>query len=258
MGKSFIKGLTSVLLFCFIVVSGSSLSANATTKNKISNDNEPEITTLYADDYLVRYLVSENGYQYTAEFDTENFLVTINDKTYTWNDYQSAAIEEINYNKFRTEDTKNIVEILDGYKTVNKMEVKNELINEISPLNTLPTTGYGPERYVGNMKKGNLTLGITTALLTAAAAFFTKGNVTVTKAFVTKVLKEAASAGIISSAADYIAGGDGYYKKYQAQHKTQTATKERRVPYYQKYSFTSYGDSWTHYFWYAQPINLEY
>ena len=63
MGKKFIKGLTSVLIFCFIVVSGSSLSASATTKNKISNNNEPEITTLYADDYLVRYLVSENDYQ---------------------------------------------------------------------------------------------------------------------------------------------------------------------------------------------------
>ncbi|MBU5592449.1 hypothetical protein KQI89_11845 [Clostridium sp. MSJ-4] len=262
MKKSLVRGIVSGLALCITMISFSDVNVKADVVNERLSYNESvklqngaEVTTLYSDDDMVTYLVKEDGYKYTVKFDVLNYLVTLNNKTYTLNDYQSAAIKEIEMknSNARSLNKPNIVEILDNYETVNKFTLENGVSSNIMSYSDLPTTGYGVERKVATMKEVNFTLGLTTALLTAAAAFFLKGNIAVTKVFVSKVIKEAIAAGIIAVGAEYISGGDAYYDKYQAHHSTLPATKERRVPFYKKYSFTSYGDSWTHYFWYAQP-----
>lgn len=124
--------------------------------------------------------------------------------------------------------------------------------NELNSL-TPPTTGYGTEFYAGTYKKIQVKIGLVTTALTVIAAFVFRGSVTIARAFVTKVLKDAVSAGLIASTASTITG-DQYYDKYQAHHKTVRATRERRRPYTLIQGRKFYGSDYTFYFYNSRPI----
>lgn len=251
-----------------------SLTYQNTNEKYLNKFDDAKISTIYADDSIVKYLVEESDISYEIEYDLKNYVVTVNGKTYTFDDYQNAAIKEIEFksnniktensiNGIQTKDSKNIITFLSEYKTIEKPKLTKDSTSIMSIQDSVgimyddaipPTTGYGNEYFVGNVKKLNFKLGLTSALLTAAAAFFTSGNITDARTRVQGILQKAITAGIISAGTNYIAGGNAYYSKYQSHHKTLPATKERRVPYYEIGSYRFYEQSWTHYFWYSRPF----
>lgn len=272
----FIKGIACLLCLSICVLHPGMVRANDEYKHILPKENSnvvniceenynAKVITEFTNDFMAKYLVEENGIEYTLLYDLVNKKVTVNDKTYTLQSFQSAAEEqaltisnEVKAGKVATvvASTTNIIDILSNYKTVDTVDMGENILlsktDNISTSSIPPKTGYLKERYVGEYKKSGVLYGLTAAALTIIAAFAFKGNVKITEQFVRSTLKSAVSAGLIASITETIHGNQ-YYKKYQSMHSTKPATRERRLPFASIQGHRFYGKSYTWYFWYSRP-----
>jgi len=210
-------------------------------------NGEDEITVKSGNDSFVKYQITEdNNSPFDLIFNYETEEVTVDGLIFDMDTYVNAINEKEGTIKERITDL--IPKNIDS-----SYESDSDKAPQISTMRSLPTTGYGTLYNVGTYKKSQMKIGLATALLTLIASFVFKGNVSLTKTFVTSALKSAVSAGLITSTAESILS-DVYYIKRQAFHKTiASAVKETRRPYTQIQSSRIYGPTATYYFWSSRP-----
>ncbi len=207
------------------------------------NNIEDNIITEISTENLIKYKVTEDNEVFDLIFDLEAEEVTVGYEVYDLDVYVEAIYEVEGTIK------ESISQITPKYLN-NSYSKENPLI---SPMQTLPTTGYGTLRNLGTYKKIDMKIGLLIGLLTLIATFATRGDVESAREFARSALTEAVSAGIISSVSETFLS-DVYYILYQAMHKTVVgAVKEERKPYTLIQSKRIYGPTKTSYFWSERP-----
>lgn len=209
---------------------------------------EDIITTEVATDTFIKYQITENDQTFDLIFNHETSEVVVDNLVFDMDVYLSTISENDGSGSIK-ELTADITP-----KTVtNSYESNLNNDSQVSVMATVPTTGYSALISAGTYKKLNMIVGLRTAALTAIAGFVFKGNVPVTKTFVTTVLKAAVSAGIITGIDENIKS-DVYYDLKQAHHKTvANAVKETRRPFTKIQSKKIYGPTKTYYFFSSRP-----
>lgn len=228
----------------------------ATITNDLGYDST--IKTIINADNTRSYIINECGIEYKIYYDFENETVTIDDfQTYTLDNFFTAVNNQSDSFKMRKpssllEELK-VFETIDSNTIISHTNVQPSDPN-ISEINnkSYPTTGYGKEYSAGTNKKLSMTIALSGAAVGAVAEFIFTGQVSLSKAYLTTVLKAAVKGGIIATITDSFRG-DQYFDKYQSFHNTTSAVKERRAPYTKVQNATFYGDSFTWYFWSSRP-----
>lgn len=220
----------------------------------INQGYESTIKTVVNSDNTRSYLINENGVEYKISYDFVNESVTINEtQTYKLDDFFQAIDNQVKSMNARKQS--NLLDEINSFETIEKSTSKEKSDNNIVDIDvrsSFPTSGYGKEYSAGTYKKLSMKYALTGAAIGAIAEFVFTGNVTVSKAYVKKVLTAAAKGGLIGTINDTI-NGDQYYNKYQRQHSTTSAVRERRQPYSQIQKLKVYGDSFTWHFWSQRP-----
>lgn len=190
-----------------------------------------------------RFRIVEGIKTFDEEFFIDANIVRINGQDYILSEYISA----LNNDDFSA--TKALA-------TISPMPFINTSLTNlrIEPRAVLPTSGYYAMGLVTTRKKINMVLALSTAALTAIAAFLT-GGVSLAKDFVKGVIKKGISAGVIAAGTDHMTT-TAYYDLYQAMHKTvYGAVKEMRKPFIKIGSIKLYETSYTYYYWSVRPSN---
>lgn len=215
---------------------------------------ESTIKTVINSDNTRSYLINENGVEYKISYDFINESVTINEtQTYKLDDFFKAIDNQVRSINARKQS--NLLDEIKAFETIeisyNKENSDKDIV-DVDVRSSFPTSGYGKEYSVGTYKKLSMKYALTGAALGAIAEFVFTGNVTLTKAYVKKVLTSAVKGGLIGSINDTI-NGDQFYNKYQRYHSTTSAVRERRQPYTKIQKLKVYGDSFTWHFWSQRP-----
>src|SRR5699024_2503244 len=176
--------------------------------------------------------------------DLDEYLLALNNDTYS----TTEALEVLN--PISIDDITLEQKYVSGENNSNN----NQFDFSLAPAATLPTTGYGTLRYVGNRKKINMLITATAAAGAALTAFlFPAAGAATGIAFAKAVLSKGIAAGVIAYGTQAITS-NVYYDIYQALHNSNNgAVKEQRRPYTQIQNLKIYGNSYTSYFWSVRP-----
>lgn len=189
-----------------------------------------KIEKVYHDDDYVNCDFTENGLDITLQVDKNMRYVIVNDKYYSFEDYNKATfmVSEALYNDGKSMSVVdalkyfNPIENINAYLSNNLVELP-QLVNKNSSTIS-PLASYGVFYYVGSYSKKNMTISLVTSAVGLIVSFITTAlTFGAATSYVTGFIAEkTAEWGVSQCMADV------WYKKYQAIMNSHGTTKERR------------------------------
>lgn len=276
--KIFVSFLSIAMLITLLPNTLFKVSAldNVTINGDTISINNPDfdyssiIETIYSDNTIHKYKITEFNESYTLLLDTESDTVLVNDRKMTFDEFLELTEIQLSQLKSKTtSDKKSIVMLSNQYlnapNDVLKYEtLHSEYVNGVKnhfheqnvstrcmfcPLNTtaVPKTNYKSKEYNIGSKSNKMEIALTSSIIAAVAAYCTWGLSAVASACI---------AGFLELIGVSVAFAQVDYHAYQSFHNVcWNAVKERRKIWMRDTdSGKTYSVNKYHYFYSSKPF----